>query len=95
MKRLLLATGLLGLSLAAQAGRYELVIDEGQVRFSDGARPALTVNGQSPAPELRAQEIPDPDPFFGIRLAKDARTDLILSQPCACNGKTLTWKTTF
>ena len=56
MKRLLLATGLLGLSLAAQAGRYELVIDEGQVRFSDGVRPALTVNGQSPAPELRFQE---------------------------------------
>ena len=45
MKRLLLAAGLLGLSLAAQAGRYELVIDEGQVRFSDGVRPALTVNG--------------------------------------------------
>ncbi|NMY39777.1 copper resistance system multicopper oxidase [Pseudomonas sp. WS 5013] len=56
MKRLLLAAGLLGLSLVAQAGRYELVIDEGQVRFSDGVRPALTVNGQSPAPALRFQE---------------------------------------
>lgn len=29
--RALLATALLGLSLAAHAGRYELVIDEGRV----------------------------------------------------------------
>ncbi|MDG9924504.1 MULTISPECIES: copper resistance system multicopper oxidase [unclassified Pseudomonas] len=55
MRRLLFCA-LLGLSLGAQAGRYELVIDEGEVRFSDGSRPALTINGQSPAPELRFQE---------------------------------------
>ncbi|WP_394562169.1 copper resistance system multicopper oxidase [Aquipseudomonas alcaligenes] len=54
--RCLLFFALLGLSLGAQAGRYELVIDEGEVRFSDGSRPALTINGQSPAPELRFQE---------------------------------------
>lgn len=47
---------LLGLSLGAQAGRYELVIDEGEMRFSDGTRSALTINGQSPAPELRFKE---------------------------------------
>lgn len=47
---------LLGASLSAQAGRYELVIDEGEVSFSDGRRPALTINGQSPAPELRFNE---------------------------------------
>lgn len=51
--RALLATALLGLSLAAHAGRYELVIDEGRVNFSDGSRAALTINGQSPAPELQ------------------------------------------
>ena len=55
MRRLLFCA-LLGLSLGAQAGRYELVIDEGEVRFSDGSRPALTINGQSPAPELRFKE---------------------------------------
>jgi L-ascorbate oxidase len=54
--RCLLFCALLGLSLGAQAGRYELVIDEGEVSFSDGSRPALTINGQSPAPELRFQE---------------------------------------
>lgn len=54
--RALIAIALLGLSLAAHAGRYELVIDEGQVNFSDGSRAALTINGQSPAPELRFKE---------------------------------------
>jgi FtsP/CotA-like multicopper oxidase with cupredoxin domain len=54
--RRLLYCALLGLSMGAQAGRYELVIDEGEVRFSDGSRPALTINGQSPAPELRFKE---------------------------------------
>ncbi|MBC9251232.1 copper oxidase [Pseudomonas alcaligenes] len=54
--RQLLLWALLGVSLSAQAGRYELVIDEGEVRFSDGKRQALTINGQSPAPELRFQE---------------------------------------
>ncbi|WP_220813194.1 copper resistance system multicopper oxidase [Pseudomonas paralcaligenes] len=54
--RWLLLCALLGASLGAQAGRYELVIDEGEVRFSDGSRPALTINGQSPAPELRFKE---------------------------------------
>ena len=48
--RSLIATLLLGLSLTAHAGRYELVIDEGRVNFSDGSREALTINGQSPAP---------------------------------------------
>ena len=54
--RSLIATLLLGLSLTAHAGRYELVIDEGRVNFSDGSREALTINGQSPAPELRFKE---------------------------------------
>jgi len=54
--RSLLTTLLLGLSLTAHAGRYELVIDEGRVNFSDGSREALTINGQSPAPELRFKE---------------------------------------
>lgn len=54
--RWLLLCALLGASLGTQAGRYELVIDEGEVRFSDGSRPALTINGQSPAPELRFKE---------------------------------------
>ncbi|MGL4317623.1 MAG: copper resistance system multicopper oxidase [Pseudomonas sp.] len=55
MRRLLLSALLL-CSLAVQAGSYELVIDEGEVAFSDGKRAALTINGQSPAPELRFQE---------------------------------------
>lgn len=42
--------------LAAQAGVYDLTIGEGQLKLSDGARKALTVNGQTPAPELRFKE---------------------------------------
>ncbi|WP_152224436.1 copper resistance system multicopper oxidase [Pseudomonas sp. SCB32] len=42
--------------LAVQAGVYELTIGEGQLKLSDGARKALTVNGQTPAPELRFKE---------------------------------------
>ncbi|MBM7059179.1 copper resistance system multicopper oxidase [Pseudomonas sp. UL073] len=56
MTRLWLAAGLLSGSLGAHAGTYELLIDEGELRLSDGSRPALTVNGQTPAPELRFQE---------------------------------------
>lgn len=40
----------------AQAGVYDLTIGEGELRLSDGARKALTVNGQTPAPELRFKE---------------------------------------
>ncbi|RFQ27296.1 copper resistance system multicopper oxidase [Pseudomonas sp. ATCC 13867] len=47
---------LLLMPLAAQAGVYELTIGEGKLKLSDGARKALTVNGQTPAPELRFKE---------------------------------------
>ncbi|MDH0293339.1 copper resistance system multicopper oxidase [Pseudomonas sp. GD04087] len=40
----------------AQAGVYDLTIGEGELKLSDGARKALTVNGQTPAPELRFKE---------------------------------------
>ncbi|MCY1274138.1 Copper resistance protein A [compost metagenome] len=56
MRRAYLAAGLLGASLAAQAGSYDLTIAEGELRLSDGSRRALTVNGQTPAPELRFKE---------------------------------------
>ncbi|CAD5110294.1 copper resistance system multicopper oxidase [Zestomonas carbonaria] len=56
MRRVCLAAGLLAGSLAVQAGSYDLVIDEGELHLSDGSRPALTVNGQTPAPELRFKE---------------------------------------
>ncbi|MCJ1884340.1 copper resistance system multicopper oxidase [Pseudomonas sp. LA21] len=42
--------------LAVQAGVYELTIGEGELKLSDGARKALTVNGRTPAPELRFKE---------------------------------------
>jgi len=42
--------------LAVQAGVYDLTIGEGELKLSDGARKALTVNGQTPAPELRFKE---------------------------------------
>lgn len=51
-----LALGALMLAPTAQAGVYHLTIDEGRLELSDGARKALTVNGQTPAPELRFQE---------------------------------------
>ncbi|MDV3437947.1 copper resistance system multicopper oxidase [Pseudomonas otitidis] len=54
--RALMGAGLLALAADAGAGTYELVIDEGRVALSDGSRPALTINGQSPAPELRFKE---------------------------------------
>lgn len=38
------------------AGVYELTIGEGRLNLSDGPRKALTVNGQTPAPELRFTE---------------------------------------
>ncbi|UVE16184.1 copper resistance system multicopper oxidase [Pseudomonas sp. LS44] len=56
MTRLWLAAGLLCGSLSVHAGTYDLVIDEGELHLSDGSRAALTVNGQTPAPELRFQE---------------------------------------
>lgn len=56
MKRVLIGAGLLALAANALGGSYDLVIDEGQVELSDGRRPALTINGQSPAPELRFKE---------------------------------------
>jgi L-ascorbate oxidase len=42
--------------LAVQAGVYDLTIGEGELELSDGARKALTVNGRTPAPELRFKE---------------------------------------
>ncbi|MDN6859140.1 copper resistance system multicopper oxidase [Pseudomonas sp. CAN2814] len=42
--------------LAVQAGVYDLTIGESELKLSDGARKALTVNGQTPAPELRFKE---------------------------------------
>lgn len=42
--------------LAVQAGVYELSIGEGELKLSDGPRKALTVNGRTPAPELRFKE---------------------------------------
>lgn len=54
--RALMGAVLLALAADAGAGTYELVIDEGRVALSDGSRPALTINGQSPAPELRFKE---------------------------------------
>ncbi|WP_259755953.1 copper resistance system multicopper oxidase [Pseudomonas sp. GCEP-101] len=42
--------------LVVQAGVYDLTIGEGELRLSDGARKALTVNGRTPAPELRFKE---------------------------------------
>lgn len=42
--------------LMVQAGVYDLTIGEGELKLSDGARKALTVNGQTPAPELRFKE---------------------------------------
>lgn len=42
--------------LAVQAGVYDLTIGEGELNLSDGARKALTVNGRTPAPELRFKE---------------------------------------
>ncbi|WP_253449007.1 copper resistance system multicopper oxidase [Pseudomonas nitroreducens] len=42
--------------LAVQAGVYDLTIGEGELKLSDGARKALTVNGRTPAPELRFKE---------------------------------------
>lgn len=42
--------------LTVQAGVYDLTIGEGELRLSDGARKALTVNGRTPAPELRFKE---------------------------------------
>ncbi|WP_207886463.1 copper resistance system multicopper oxidase [Pseudomonas sp. 30_B] len=42
--------------LAVQAGVYELTIGEGELKLSDGPRKALTVNGRTPAPELRFKE---------------------------------------
>ncbi|MFS2124523.1 copper resistance system multicopper oxidase [Pseudomonas sp. Pseusp97] len=42
--------------LAVQAGVYDLTIGEGDLKLSDGARKALTVNGRTPAPELRFKE---------------------------------------
>jgi L-ascorbate oxidase len=56
MKRTLIGAGLLALAADALGGSYNLVIDEGRVELSDGSRPALTINGQSPAPELRFKE---------------------------------------
>ena len=47
----------------AQAGVYDLTIGEGELRLSDGARKALTVNGQTPAPELRFKEGEDVDQY--------------------------------
>lgn len=41
---------------SALAGVYELTIGEGRLNLSDGPRKALTVNGQTPAPELRFKE---------------------------------------
>lgn len=51
-----LALGALMLAPTVQAGVYHLTIGEGRLELSDGARKALTVNGQTPAPELRFQE---------------------------------------
>ncbi|MDH1010253.1 copper resistance system multicopper oxidase [Pseudomonas nicosulfuronedens] len=45
--------------LAVQAGVYDLTIGEGELKLSDGARKALTVNGRTPAPELRFKEDED------------------------------------
>jgi len=42
--------------LAVQAGVYDLTIGKGELKLSDGARKALTVNGRTPAPELRFKE---------------------------------------
>ncbi|MDF3868143.1 copper resistance system multicopper oxidase [Pseudomonas denitrificans (nom. rej.)] len=42
--------------LTVQAGVYDLTIGEGELKLSDGARKALTVNGRTPAPELRFKE---------------------------------------
>lgn len=56
MKRTLIGAGLLALAADALGGGYDLVIDEGRVELSDGSRPALTINGRSPAPELRFRE---------------------------------------
>ncbi|WP_448681858.1 copper resistance system multicopper oxidase [Pseudomonas nicosulfuronedens] len=42
--------------LVVQAGVYDLTIGEGELKLSDGARKALTVNGRTPAPELRFKE---------------------------------------
>ncbi|WP_236032408.1 copper resistance system multicopper oxidase [Pseudomonas schmalbachii] len=53
---LLLGGVLLGQALLAEAGVYELTIGEGRLQLSDGPRKALTVNGQTPAPELRIRE---------------------------------------
>ncbi|WP_447750596.1 copper resistance system multicopper oxidase [Pseudomonas nicosulfuronedens] len=47
---------LLLVPLVVQAGVYDLTIGEGELKLSDGARKALTVNGQTPAPELRFKE---------------------------------------
>lgn len=52
----LLGALLLGSVLPAQAATYELNIAAGELRLSDGSRAALTINGQTPGPELRFQE---------------------------------------
>ncbi|MCP8467262.1 copper resistance system multicopper oxidase [Pseudomonas sp. ZM23] len=54
--RLALGAMLLAPFAQALAGVYELTIGEGRLQLSDGARKALTVNGQTPAPELRFKE---------------------------------------
>ncbi|MDF3933174.1 copper resistance system multicopper oxidase [Pseudomonas citronellolis] len=54
--RALLGAALLGGACLAQAGVYELSIGEGELALSDGTRRALTVNGRTPAPELRFKE---------------------------------------
>ncbi|SDJ98524.1 L-ascorbate oxidase [Pseudomonas delhiensis] len=54
--RALLGAALLGGACLAQAGVYELKIGEGSLELSDGTRRALTVNGRTPAPELRFRE---------------------------------------
>ena len=56
MSRRLLAGLALFALLDAQAGTYDLEIAEGTLELSDGKRAALTINGQTPAPELRFQE---------------------------------------
>jgi CopA family copper-resistance protein len=50
------ALGLLGLSQAANAQSYELVLDERMVNITGRDRPAMLINGQLPGPVLRFKE---------------------------------------
>lgn len=52
----LLAAGLVGITAAADAQSYDLVLEERMVNITGRDRPAMLVNGQLPGPVLRFKE---------------------------------------